>query len=210
MGAAPARARAPGAVAIMAGQRRLLVVAAVAMAASPPLLPRSSARLVRPRTPPRGMNSFDIQYDRRRNSSIPVWNEAEFRTLATAMATQLLPAGYDTIVIDGGWAGSTIDAHGRPAPDLWRWPSSRGGLGFKPLADWTHSLGLKFGVRRCVCWSHDTTAVIIPPLAGMDAAGCAAGGHHGGTAGARRQPACDAGRGGGSMCGRGSTGGAIV
>jgi len=31
-----------------------------------------------------------------------------------------------------------------PSPD--RFPSSAGGLGFKPLADYIHSLGLKFGI----------------------------------------------------------------
>ena len=62
------------------------------------------------------------------------------------MASQLLPVGFDTIVIDGGWAGDTVDAHGRPTPDVGMWPSAAGGKGFKPLADWTHSLGLKFGV----------------------------------------------------------------
>ena len=67
----------------------------------------AGAKLVHPRTPPRGVNSFDIQYDRRANSSVPVWNETEFRALARAMAAQLLPAGYDTIVIDGGWARRT-------------------------------------------------------------------------------------------------------
>jgi hypothetical protein len=77
---------------------------------------------------------------------VPVWNETEFRKLATALASQLLPVGYDTIVIDGGWAGETIDEHGRPTPDVNLWPSAAGGRGFKPLADWTHALGLKFGV----------------------------------------------------------------
>jgi alpha-galactosidase len=105
------------------------------------------AKLVLPDIPPRGMNSFDIQFARRTpNSTVPVWNETEFRKLATALASQLLPVGYDTIVIDGGWAGDTIDEHGRPTPDLDMWPSARGGKGFKPLADWTHALGLKFGV----------------------------------------------------------------
>ena len=47
---------------------------------------------------------------------------------------------------DGGWAGDTIDEHGRPTPDIDNWPSAAGGKGFKPLADWTHDLGLKFGI----------------------------------------------------------------
>ena len=111
------------------------------------LCPRTDAKLVLPAIPPRGLNSFDIQYARRNpNSTAPIWNESEFRKLATALASQLLPAGFDTIVIDGGWAGDTIDAHGRPNPNVAQWPSAAGGRGFRPLADWTHSLGLKFGV----------------------------------------------------------------
>ena len=61
------------------------------------------------------------------------------------MAAQLLPHGYDTLVIDGGWAYET-DEYGRPTPNLKNWPSAAGGKGFKPLADLTHSLGLKFGI----------------------------------------------------------------
>ena len=105
-----------------------------------------TAKLYLTEHPPRGVNSFDIQYDRRANTSIPTWNETEFRKLASALATQLLPFGFDTITIDGGWSGDTIDGHGRPTPNVTMWPSAAGGKGFKPLADWTHSLGLKFGV----------------------------------------------------------------
>jgi hypothetical protein len=125
---------------------RLLSLAAAQLLLVALSSPNAAAKLVHPTVPPRGMNSFDIQYARRSNASVPVWNEIEFRKLATAMAAQLLPVGYDTIVIDGGWAGSTIDEHGRPRPDPATWPSAAGGAGFKPLADWTHSLGLKFGV----------------------------------------------------------------
>ena len=102
--------------------------------------------LVLPARPPRGVNSFDYQYDRRMNPTVPAWNETTFRALATAQVSQLLPSGFDTIVIDGGWSANLIDAHGRPMPDPVQWPSSAGGKGFKPLADWTHDLGLKFGI----------------------------------------------------------------
>ena len=54
------------------------------------------------------------------------------------------PHPDDTIVIDGGWH-QPIGPNGFPMPDPERWPSAYGGKGFKPLADWTHSLGLKFG-----------------------------------------------------------------
>ena len=102
--------------------------------------------LVLPTHPPMGVNSFDLQYDRKQNPSVPVWNETTYRRVATAMASQLLPHGYDTMVIDGGWSANFVDGNGRPIPDPLQWPSSSNGAGFKPLADWTHSLGLKFGI----------------------------------------------------------------
>ena len=49
-------------------------------------------------------------------------------------------------IIDGGWSANYVDGNGRPIPDPLQWPSSSNGAGFKPLADWTHSLGLKFGI----------------------------------------------------------------
>ena len=112
------------------------------------------------------MNSFDIQSEKKfqPEKSAPVWNETEFRTLATAMASQLLPVGYDIIVIDGGWAGTTIDGHGRPTPNVEQWPSAAGGKGFKPLADWTHSLGLKFGIWTLRGVLPDAVASKLPVL----------------------------------------------
>ena len=110
------------------------------------IVAQCSARLVLPSSPPMGFNSFDIQYDRRANPQVPIWNETLFRQIAPAMATQLLPHGYDTIVIDGGWSAGYVDENGRPTPNPGQWPSAAEGVGFKALADWTHSLGLKFGV----------------------------------------------------------------
>lgn len=40
-----------------------------------------------------------------------------------------------------------LDANGRLWPDLRRFPSSAGEAGFKPLADFIHGLGLKFGLH---------------------------------------------------------------
>ena len=40
-----------------------------------------------------------------------------------------------------------MDAYGRLIPAENRFPSSAGGKGFKPLADYVHSLGLKFGIH---------------------------------------------------------------
>ena len=115
-------------------------------AALPLLLSPTTSTLVLPSRPPRGVNSFDYQYDRRSNPSVPAWNETTFRSLALAQKAQLLSSGYDTIVIDGGWSADLIDKHGRPMPDPTQWPSSAGGKGFAPLAAWTHSHGLKFGI----------------------------------------------------------------
>ena len=40
-----------------------------------------------------------------------------------------------------------MDAFGRYTPALKRFPSAANGAGFKPLADYVHSLGLKFGIH---------------------------------------------------------------
>ena len=104
------------------------------------------------RRPPMGWNS--------RNSHGTTVTEADVKTVADYMAAHLLPFGYEYIIIDMGWyaAGSdgeaareafprqSIDAHGRLLPDPTRFPSAGNG-GFKPLADYVHSRGLKFGLH---------------------------------------------------------------
>ena len=117
------------------------------------LLPAAQATLVLPTAPPRGFNSFDLQVYRRgvyRNGTGgkgPGWNETVYRDTARAMVSQgLLAKGFDTMVIDGGWSGGQMDEFGRSIPDVTNWPSAAGGKGFGPLAEWTHSLGLKMGV----------------------------------------------------------------
>ncbi len=40
-----------------------------------------------------------------------------------------------------------FDAHGRPLPAPNRFPSAANGAGFKPLADYVHSKGMKFGLH---------------------------------------------------------------
>jgi len=40
-----------------------------------------------------------------------------------------------------------MDEFGRLLPDAGKFPSAGGGKGFKPLADYIHSLGLKFGIH---------------------------------------------------------------
>ena len=107
-------------------------------------------------TPQLGWNSYDSY-----GCSI---TEAELRANLAALAGELLPAGYQYACIDALWyysnveptalaavaTGSTrpcLDAYGRCMPAPVRFPSAVGGAGFKPVADYAHSLGLKFGIH---------------------------------------------------------------
>ena len=48
-------------------------------------------------------------------------------------------------------------------PNVTAWPSAAGGKGFKPLADWTKSLGLKLGIHVRPC-SRRAAASSLQPL----------------------------------------------
>lgn len=83
--------------------------------------------------------------------------EAEFRANANWLAQHLGRHGWEYAVVDEGWylqnpeakAGRfhfTMSADGRYLPAVNRFPSAND-AGFKPLADWAHSLGLKFGIH---------------------------------------------------------------
>lgn len=101
--------------------------------------------------PPMGWNSWD-------SYGLTV-RESEVRANAQWMAAHLKQYGWQYIVVDEGWylrnpesvgkAASefTLDADGlyRPAPN--RFGSAQGDQGFKPLVDYVHSLGLKFGIH---------------------------------------------------------------
>src|SRR5262249_22135638 len=76
------------------------------------------------------------------------------------MAKHLKAYGWQYITVDMEWfvtdpkpEGNSkdshyqIDASGRFQPALNRFPSAKDGAGFKPLADYVHSLGLKFGIH---------------------------------------------------------------
>jgi hypothetical protein len=85
-------------------------------------------------------------------------NEADFRANATVLAG-VREFGWQYAVIDEGWYmqdpfATTIgarkylwDGNGILIPVTNRFPSSANGAGFKPLADWLHSQGLKFGIH---------------------------------------------------------------
>jgi alpha-galactosidase len=102
--------------------------------------------------PPMGWNSWD--------SFGTTVSEADFRANAQFLADHLKQFGWQYAVVDMEWfvtnpkpegnsktSEYAFDDYGRYIPAPKRFPSSVGGVGFKPLADWTHSLGLKFGIH---------------------------------------------------------------
>jgi hypothetical protein len=103
-------------------------------------------------TPPMGWNSWDAYG--------PTVTEAEVKSNADYMARHLAAFGWQYIVVDIQWYEPNAQKHGYrenaelitdefgrllPAPN--RFPSSANGRGFKPLADYIHSKGLKFGIH---------------------------------------------------------------
>src|SRR5262252_2199329 len=103
------------------------------------------------RTPPMGWNSWD-SYGR-------TLDEQNIKANAGWMARNLKRFGWEYVVVDEGWylgqlkanddrsAGFQMDGFGRYVPDPIRFPSAGKELTFKPLADYLHSLGLKFGLH---------------------------------------------------------------
>jgi hypothetical protein len=103
-------------------------------------------------TPPMGWNSYDAFGD--------AVVESEVLANAQWLKEHLQPFGWDTVVVDFRWydskadgirvqnpEGVTLDEFGRCIPPTNRFPSATGGLGFKPLADKLHAMGLKFGIH---------------------------------------------------------------
>lgn len=107
-------------------------------------------------TPPMGWNSYDY-YD-------TMVTEEEVKANARYMAENMKAYGWEYVVIDIEWysndAGTRrqeyqyipfgddeMDAYGRFQPSPNRFPSSAGGKGFAPLAEYIHSLGLKIGIH---------------------------------------------------------------
>lgn len=86
--------------------------------------------------------------------------EENVKANADWMAEHLAKFGWKYIVVDIQWyepnaqghdykpgAPLTMDGYGRLMPAVNRFPSSANGAGFKPLADYVHSKGLKFGIH---------------------------------------------------------------
>ncbi len=104
------------------------------------------------KTPPMGWNSWD--------GFATTVTEAQARAQADAMKEKLAAHGWQYIVVDIQWyepnatgfdyrkdAKLDMDEFGRLVPATNKFPSAANGKGFKPLADYVHSLGLKFGVH---------------------------------------------------------------
>ncbi|MCC4211255.1 glycoside hydrolase family 27 protein [Leeuwenhoekiella parthenopeia] len=140
-------------------------------------------------TPPMGWNSFDA-YDCR-------INEEEFKATVDYMAENLKEYGWEYAVIDyiwwhpnpGNWDtprrkghpnirynddGSPLypeytnmDEFGRLIPAVERFPSAAGGKGFKPIADYVHNKGLKFGIH-IMRGIHRVAAFQATPIMGTN------------------------------------------
>ena len=101
-------------------------------------------------TPPMGWNSWDAY-------GLTI-DEADYKANVTVLAG-VQRYGWKYAVIDEGWYmanpfGHTIEEKkylwnddGILIPVASRFPSAANGEGFKPLADWVHAQGLKFGIH---------------------------------------------------------------
>ena len=99
-----------------------------------------------------GWNSYDAYHQ--------YITEDQFRQCVDSLALKLKPYGYEYAVIDFRWyirdfnqgsrdvsRDSHIDRYGRAIPSPERYPSSANGQGFKAIADYVHSRGMKFGIH---------------------------------------------------------------
>lgn len=88
--------------------------------------------------------------------------EQEIKANADFMAKNMKNAGYEYIINDAGWYApgmvkledyesehpeQLIDEYGRLIPDTVKYPCVVEGNGLKPLADYIHKKGLKFGIH---------------------------------------------------------------
>ena len=108
--------------------------------------------LMKKKTAPMGWNSWDCY-----GASV---TEETVKKNADFMAKYLKEYGWEYIVVDIQWYEPTattheyhpftelcMDEYSRLIPAPNRFPSSAGGKGFAPLAEYVHSLGLKFGIH---------------------------------------------------------------
>jgi len=104
------------------------------------------------KTPPMGWNSYDAYHQ--------YITEDQFKQCVDTLAVKMKPYGYEYAIIDFRWyikdfnqetkdqsRDSHIDDYGRAIPSPERYPSSTNGQGFKAIADYVHSKGMKFGIH---------------------------------------------------------------
>ena len=104
------------------------------------------------KNPPMGWNSWDCY-----GASV---TEKELKQNADYMAEHLKQYGWEYVVCDIQWYEPTADSshyhkfadlcmdeYGRLIPAENRFPSAKGGKGFKEIADYVHEKGLKFGIH---------------------------------------------------------------
>lgn len=88
-------------------------------------------------TPPMGWNSW--------NTFFKHPNEELVCQIADAFVQEgLLEAGYRYLIIDDGWSMRERDKNGLLVPDPQAFPN-----GLKPVIDYVHAKGLKFGLYSC-------------------------------------------------------------
>lgn len=103
-------------------------------------------------TPPMGWNSWDCF-----GATV---TEEQTKANADYMAERLAKHGWQYVVVDIQWyepqsrgwdydrnPKPVLDEYGRLWPVVAKFPSSADGKGFRPLADYVHGKGLKFGVH---------------------------------------------------------------
>lgn len=88
-------------------------------------------------TPPLGWNTW--------NTFGPDVSDSLLRETADFLVDAgLAEVGYRYVVIDDGWSEKVRDSAGRLVPDRKKFPN-----GIKPVIDYIHSKGLKFGIYSC-------------------------------------------------------------
>ncbi len=115
-------------------------------------MPAASQGALLAPTPPMGWNSWD--------SYGTTISEADFKANAKWFAEHLKSFGWRYVVVDMEWfvtnpvaegnsktSEYSLDRYGRYVPPASRFPSAAKDAGFKPVADYVHSLGLKFGIH---------------------------------------------------------------
>lgn len=130
---------------IVLGVLGMTAVAGMAAEANPPHWKNAP-------TPPMGWNSWDCFGT--------TLTEEQAKAQADAMEKYLKPYGWTYFTVDIQWyepdsqghsykrgAPLEMDEYSRLIPGLKKFPSSSGGRGFEPLADYVHSKGLKFGIH---------------------------------------------------------------